>query len=299
MHANACDVAPFHPVPSHETSLAARPRQYFLNGFQLLQNSEILSGAVGGPLVVGFLTPQRNAMTLGAKDATSSFFQIYRQVFRNGVLQAFRGGSRPTFAAVPQFTMIGPAYLLVHQQTQSPSLALFASSMGESLLTYNAQRRNAQIQFNASRPPSQHIAFESMSKLWGPGFVCHVLRNAVAMTGIRIVSPYAMKVVEQLPGIDQSADETKFLLSDLGSSSVSAVLSMPFNHVFSWASCTPELKTLSRVERLKAYATFLITNYKAQGCRLLARDLLTRICYTAPLFTGYHFVERQMKNHAA
>eukprot|EP00439_Symbiodinium_sp_Y106_P072818 s78_g13.t1 len=59
----------------------------------LFKNAELLSGVVGGPLVVGLLTPQRNAMTLAAKDVHSSFFGLYRQVFQAGLLKAFRGGN--------------------------------------------------------------------------------------------------------------------------------------------------------------------------------------------------------------
>eukprot|EP00930_Biecheleria_cincta_P079338 TRINITY_DN67134_c0_g1_i1.p1 TRINITY_DN67134_c0_g1~~TRINITY_DN67134_c0_g1_i1.p1 ORF type:complete len:282 (+),score=48.39 TRINITY_DN67134_c0_g1_i1:29-847(+) len=259
------------------------------------RNVELLSGAVGGPLVVGFLTPQRNAMTLAAKDVHSSFFGLYRQVFAHGPLKAFRGGSRPTVAAMPQFTMIGPAYLHVVHQTGSAALAVLVSSLGESLLTFSAQRRNAQIQYNAVRPSPQHIEVQPVSKILGPGFSAHIWRNAVAMMGIRIFSPHMHQVVEGPASAANLSTECKLILSDFGSSMISASLSMPFNHVFSFASCTPELQEMTQLQRLKAYAAFLIGNYQSQGTRLLCRDLCIRICYTGFLFTGYHIVERKMK----
>merc|ERR1719401_796307 len=63
---------------------------------------EYLSGIIGGPLSVGLLTPQRNAMTLAAKDRHSTYFGLYRRVFE--------GGSRPAVAAAWQFTAICPMY---------------------------------------------------------------------------------------------------------------------------------------------------------------------------------------------
>jgi len=264
-----------------------------------LKNADILAGVVGGPMVVGCLTPQRNVMTLAAKDVHSSFFGLYKQVFQAGVIKAFRGGSRPTLAAVPQFSMIGPAYLYVYKLTDSRGTAVWAASLGESLLTFAPQRRNAQIQYNAVRPASQHLEVAPMSRISGPGFGFHVWRNAVAMMGIRLFSPYTEQVVRHIPTMDERP-ETKAILSDFSASIVSSFLSMPFNHVFSWACCSPELAEMSQLQRLQAYANFLIGNYCAPGrLSLLGRDLCVRIGYTGFLFTGYHIVERQMHKLAA
>jgi len=242
---------------------------------------------------VGFLTPQRNAMTLAAKDTQSTYVGLYRQVFQNGFVSGFRGGSRPTLAAIPQFTMIGPAYLIVLKETNSSSAAVFAASLGESVLTYAPQRRNAQIQFNAVRPASQHIEVQPMTRAIGPGFSFHVWRNAVAMMGIRLFTPYTSQITK-LPPFNQLRPEGKAIVADLAASVVSASWSMPFNHIFSWAACTPELENMSQLDRLKAYASFLIGNYQAQGWRLLSRDICIRASYTGCLFTGYHWVERRM-----
>merc|ERR1719210_2058528 len=125
----------------------------------------LLSGAVGGPLVVGGLTPQRNAMTLAAKNISSSYLGLYRQVFARGFSQGFAGGSRPMLAAVPQFTAIGPVYLIAERQTGSAALSMLMASVAESLCTYAAQRRNAQIQYNATRAcASQHLAYQPLHR---------------------------------------------------------------------------------------------------------------------------------------
>ncbi|CAE8622147.1 unnamed protein product, partial [Polarella glacialis] len=225
---------------------AIAPRQHLLQGIRALQKTgiefEFLSGAVGGPLVVGFLTPNRNAMTLAAKDTTSSVLGLYRQVFMSGPKLAFRGGSTPTMAAVPQFCMIGPCYLAIKKKTGSQGLAVFGAAFGETLLTFGAQRRNAQIQFNAVRHASEHIAVDSMARSTGPGFGFHVWRNMVAMMGIRIFAPYTLKATERIPCLSGLSQEGRHIAADFGASTIAAMLSMPFNQVFSWAVCTPATK---------------------------------------------------------
>ncbi|CAK9095136.1 unnamed protein product [Durusdinium trenchii] len=202
---------------------------------------------------------------------------------------------KPTLAAIPQFSMIGPVYLQFFQATDSRAAAVLAASFGESLLTFAPQRRNAQIQYNAARPAHQHIAITPSMQISGPGFIFHVWRNAVAMMGIRLFAPYTERVVQHLPTMDRHP-ETKAILSDLSASMISSVLSMPFNQVCSWAYCSPELVHMTQRQRLQAYATFLIGSYCGAGrLGLLGRDLMVRISYTSFLFTGYHIVERRMR----
>jgi len=257
----------------------------------------MLSGAVGGPLVVGGLTPQRNAMTLAAKDTASSYFGLYRQVFALGFSAGFRGGSRPMLAAVPQFTAIGPVYLVVERRSGSPAAAMFMAAVAESICTFAAQRRNAQIQYNATRAcASEHLAYQPLHRVVGPGFLPHVGRNMLAMMGIRLFSPHSLEVVRRVPGTESLSEESRLMAADLASSTVAATLSMPFNHVFSWCACTPELESRSWAGRARASAEFLVGTYKAQGAKLLARDLAVRISYTGLLFTAYRAVERRLES---
>jgi hypothetical protein len=172
---------------------------------------------------------------------------------------------------------------------------LMASTV-ESLCTYSAQRRNAQIQFNATRTcASERIATQPLhSSVVGAGFIPHVGRNLVAMMGIRLFSPYSHEVVCQVLGTGFLSENGRLVASDLASSIVAATLSMPLNHMFSWAACSPELDKMGYLERAVASTRWLIGTYREQGMRLLARDLVIRINYTAFLFTGYRFVERSL-----
>jgi hypothetical protein len=256
-----------------------------------------LSGAVGGPIVVGLLTPQRNAMTLAAKETGLSYFGLYGQVFKDGFSGGFRGGSRPVLAAMPQFTAIGPVYLLAERTTGSSGISMVCASIVESLFTFSAQSRNAQIQYNATRTlEADKLQLHPANRLAGAGFTCHVGRNLFAMMGIRVFSPHSLEVVQHIPGTGLLGEEGTLVASDLVSSIISATLSMPFNHIFSWSACTPALDSMSYAQRAQESASWIVNNYKEQGIRLLARDLAIRISYTGLLFTGYRFVERKMVN---
>merc|ERR1740121_875683 len=100
------------------------------------------------------------------------------------------------------------------------------------------------------------------------------------MMGIRVFSPYAHDVVGLIPGTSNLSDDTRDLLADLSSSICAATLSMPFNHVFSWSTCTPELGRMSYLQRAKAQSQWIVSNYSSQGAKLLGRDLCIRISYT-------------------
>lgn len=249
-------------------------------------------GAVAGPPVVGLLTPQRNAMTLSAKDLTSTYTGLYRRVFSQGIMQGFRGASAPVIAAVPSFSAIGPVYLAAERSTGSVSAAILTASAVESAFAFSAERANAVAQYNALQSKSKQIQMPSARHFMGPGFMSHIGRNATAMVGIRVISPHAQVGVRR--AAPQLSEEKVQVVSDLASSVVAASLSMPFNHIFSWSVCTPQLAQMSAFERVKASCNFLMHTYKAQGTRLLTRDLCVRISYTGLLFTSYRFLERRV-----
>merc|ERR1719336_926123 len=102
-------------------------------------------------------------MTLAAKDELSSFVGLYRKVFAEGLRGAWRGGSRPVVAAIPQFTAIGPVFHIIQGRIDNVAGSMFCASFTESLLTFSAQKRNAQIQYNATRTcPSERLPYQPL-----------------------------------------------------------------------------------------------------------------------------------------
>lgn len=258
---------------------------------QLYSSRDLWVGGVGGPLCVGLLTPCRNAMTLSAKDLTSTYSGVYRKVFSSGFFGSWRGGLLPTFTAIPCFTCIGPGYLAAYEATGIAPVACFIAATVESSLSFSSQRRNAVIQYNSTkRGVWQQVPIPGVSKFVGPGFWSHVGRNGVAMTGIRCISPKVENMLRQAP----LSKEQRHITADFVSSCIAATLSMPFNHIFSWSACTPQLERMTLLEKTKASGNFLFNEYRSQGMQLLTRDLAVRMGYTGFLYTFYRIFERRV-----
>lgn len=257
---------------------------------------ELLCGLIGGPLTVSTLTPCRNAMTLAAKEPNLGFAGIYRTVFARGIVGAYAGGFQPTIAAIPQFTCTGPVYLVAERKFNgNKPAALFSTALIESLLTYRAQARNAQMFYNSSRAcASERLAHQPGYMLMGPGFLPHVFRNIMGMVGIRMIAPKVTPTIRQLPGISSLPKEGQQVVADFSASCCSATVSMLCNHIFSYSVCTPEMLKMSYPARAKAQVTWLAGAYMEKGVGLLGRDLAIRITYVATLFTFYRVIERQM-----
>jgi len=63
--------------------------------FKLPEPPLLAAGALGGPFCMFTVTPARNALTLGAQDASLSLGQVYKQVFASGAAGGWRGGIYP------------------------------------------------------------------------------------------------------------------------------------------------------------------------------------------------------------
>mmetsp|Transcript_108564 Transcript_108564/g.197647 ORF Transcript_108564/g.197647 Transcript_108564/m.197647 type:complete len:114 (-) Transcript_108564:456-797(-) len=103
------------------------PRLQFLQvqGASLLPEPPLLlAGAIDGPLIIGCLTPLRNACTLAAQDSTSTAREIYAKVFTHGFRRGWTGAGTPAAAAVVQFTTLGPGYFIYVNLLGSSSAAV-------------------------------------------------------------------------------------------------------------------------------------------------------------------------------
>jgi len=231
---------------------------------------------------------------MAAKNVSATYIGLYQQVFSQGFLKGFRGCGKPMIAGVPQFTACGPVYHACNQATGSPMVALVSASLIESLCTFGSHRRNAQIQYNATRAPAEQLQYHSLHRLAGAGFMPHVTRNIFAMSGIRILSPLCGDSIKHLPGVAALPRRGRIFAQDLVLSGCAAALSMPFNHMFSWASCTPQLDTMSYSKRLSSISNFMYTTYRDSGAKLFCRDLAVRVTYASLLFSVYNAIEREV-----
>lgn len=244
----------------------------------------LLSGGIGGPFTIAIYTPLRNAITLGAKyDANA--LSLYKKTLKHSL--GFTGALSPTIFSCPQFVAMGPAYHLYASQLGS-SLAVVPTAITESLISFGSQCRNAQLAYNITVSDLK-LRVQLLQKPYNPihaGLLPHVLRNAVAMSGIRIFNePCTSAINSFLKGYDN--EHIKSFLGDFSASILAAGLSMPFNQCFNYLAVTPAASA-------RDIAKFLDSQYFYQGriSPRLLRDLGMRIAYNAPQLTTFVVIER-------
>ncbi|KAL3893383.1 MAG: hypothetical protein SGPRY_014271 [Prymnesium sp.] len=260
----------------------------------------VAAGAVGGPLVIFSLTPLRNAMSNAAQDQRSGFISLYRKLlgpqtlgFRQRVSLAYTGAAVSAPAACPQWCMIGPTFHILDAWLPTP-VALLGTATLETFITFGSQTRNAQMAHNVQTKDA--VPLSNVARSWGPGAPFYVMRNFCGMAGIRWISPY---IQASLPKSVPSGPRE--VLSDMGASMLTCVLSAPLNSCWSFIVTTPSMWGFSTPKLMQALIPFLQSQYWDQANRRLSRlafrDLSVRCVYIASCFTMYSAIERLAITH--
>jgi len=262
----------------------------------------IISGSLGGPFVVFILTPFRNALTLASQDRISSTTQIYKKCFAGGLQRGWTGGFYPSIPAIPQFVTLGPLYH-VYSSLIGQYSALLVTAATESVFTFGAHSRNAQMAFNESLSSANaHRRITRLATPWnfiGPGLTPHILRNCVGMTGIRVFSkPIKSHLDEKFPN---TSDKVKRTSADFLGSLFSGILSTPFNQLFNFFATTPQAQSLCRTKRIAMAKDFFMKQYFVRGdggrlrpSKIMMRDIALRSIYSMGLFGIYATIERNL-----
>ncbi|GMI23522.1 hypothetical protein TeGR_g12591 [Tetraparma gracilis] len=250
----------------------------------------LLSGAVGGPFTILVYTPLRNAITLGSKYSASSM-DLYRKTLRHSL--GFTGALTPTVCSCPQFVAMGPVYHWFSSALGSSSLAVLPTAMTESVISYGSQCRNAQLAFNASAASDAQV--KVLQSFYNPlhvGIIPHVMRNAVAMSGIRILNEPCDRVISKLVTKTEANKGKVEFVGQFAAAIFAAAFSMPFNQCFNYLAVTPSANARDIVK-------FLDTQYFERGrggektvSKRLIRDLFMRVAYNAPQLTTFVLIER-------
>lgn len=263
----------------------------------------LLAGGFGGPLVIGALSPLRNACTLAAQDGRSSVTGIYRKVFARGFLGGWTGATGPACAAAVQFTTLGPGYFLYLGLLGSPAAAVTAGAVTETLITYGPTTRNAQLMHNSVAVPSNKVPVRPLFPV-GPGFSTMVLRNVCANAGIRVLSDPFSAVVARATGNDDCKDPSQIkgacrMGGDFLASVLCGAVSMPFNQLYNFqvtsaasVAAGPMERTLLGLEFLKSQYLVPSTDGSFRLSRMVVRDAFLRSFYIGCMFSSYAAVER-------
>lgn len=267
----------------------------------------LLAGAIGGPFVIGSLTPLRNACTLAAHDKSSTVGQLYRRVFSAGVRSGWAGATTPACAATVQFTVLGPGYHLFLGLLGSPAAALAAGAVTESLITYAPTVRNAQVIHNRVATAGNQVQMQRFRPV-GVGFGPLVTRNFVANAGIRVLSSPLSRAFDWALGYDQGAATVSGksrVAGDFTASLLCGAMSMPLNQLFQFQVTSAACLAAGPAERVRLGLSFLQSQYlytREDGSRrlsrLVLRDGALRSCYIGCLFSVYAAVERIAVHYA-
>ncbi|CAJ1329127.1 unnamed protein product [Effrenium voratum] len=264
----------------------------------------ILAGAFGGPFGIFLFTPLRNALTLASQNPDGSALDLYAGVFAGGFAAGWTGGFACVPPSCPQFIVMGPLFHFLKDLLQSAPLAVICSSLAETTISFASQTINAQMAFNADQ---ELLGLDGKVELWnpflpfGPGSSVHVLRNIVALSGLRLFSTpcqAGLGKVAQAAGLHLPEGAQKFL-GDFLASMGAAILSAPLNQLFNFAVTSNEFAGASFVQKLALCKIFLAKSYLiyADGRLVgisptLIRDLFMRCAYIANLYALFGLFER-------
>lgn len=263
----------------------------------MIEPTLFLSGAFGGPLIIGSLTPLRNACTLAAQDTVSTAGQLYGRVFSKGLLSGWTGATTPAAAAAVQFTTLGPGYYAFLKLLGSPAAAVTAGVVTETLITYGPTTRNAQLMHNEVSSTSAKVTVKPI-RPFGPGFGALVLRNCCANAGIRVLSTPFADMLSHFSMNQAPAGVCRFG-GDFLASVVCGAISMPFNQLYNFQVTSEASQNANAVERFKMGLSFLKKQYLAPSDRgtlrlskVVLRDAGLRSLYIGCMFSSYAAVER-------
>lgn len=280
---------------------AEQGRSGVFANFKFPETSQMVAGALGSPSALYLMTPARNACTIGAQAPSASILGCYRQVFATGFFGGWTGGHYVAAAGVPQGLLIGPAYHAFASFAGAwGGLAL--TGMAETVITFGAQTKNAQLAAIAAGqctiPPER---VQNPFKPFGPGISVHLLRNMLAMSGMRITCQPITGALEKIAG-GESAGVT--LAGDFLANITAAGITFPLNQLYNYIVITPSAWEGSLPQRLGNARKFLSETYfvktDAGGSKLspiLMRDFILRSVYIGAGYTIYLNFERMCVKH--
>jgi len=269
-----------------------------MSSIKLPETPVIIAGGLGGPAVMFTVTPMRNGLTLGATNAAAGARELYGQVFAKGLRGGWTGGIYPAIAACPQFLCLGPAYHL-YASFAGVTGGVLLTGFTESAIVYGAETCNAQMAKNQKSPGSIQKIHPSW-KPFGPGFGIHVLRNVVAVAGLRMMCAPCTLMIEKAVG---KSNALTTLAGDFTGNVGGACLTAPIHQLYGFTVTTPELGSMKMAEKKERMVQFLKDQYletkdgRTRLSSVVPRDLFMRSMYVAVAYTMYASLERGLVNN--
>lgn len=265
----------------------------------------ILAGALGGPLCIFMTTPLRNALTLASQDPESSAWELYGSVFQAGFASGWTGGWAPVIPSCPQFCVLGPLFHFLNEYSGNVVLAVLMSAFVETAISYSSNTINAQMAFNHEQLMTgggAGVPLWNPFSPFGPGSLMHVLRNVVALAGIRIFSSPCLKALgrtTKAAGLELP-DSVRLFLGDFIACMGAGMLSAPMNQLYNFAVTSNEYLASGLAEQAHLLSEFLASAYLVHGrsgeviglSPTLPRDMFMRCSYVATIMALFAAIER-------
>jgi hypothetical protein len=179
-----------------------------------------------------------------------------------------------------------------------PSLAVIPTAVTESVISIGSQARNAQMAYNITAAPAARVSLQFYANPVTIGLPAHIMRNACAMSGIRILTDPCENAVDAFcaaVGAQPDKRATKFA-SDFSASVLAATVSMPFNQIFNFLVVSRQVTWRTA---LSASLAFLKSQYFVEShtgrlrvSRVAVRDIFMRCAYIAPQLSTFVTIER-------
>lgn len=266
----------------------------------------IVAGALGGPFCIYLLTPLRNALTLASQEPESSVLELYASAFAGGFSYGWVGGTVVVVPSCPQFCVMGPLFHCLKDGIGSVPIAVVLCAICETFISYGSQTVNAQLIFNENALFNGELPIPLLNPFnpFGPGMVVHIIRNAVALSGIRIFAGPCRALIRRCSddsGISMPGGAHDFL-ADFLASLVAAILSAPLSQCYNFAVTSSTYQASGNIDRIGQMLGFVSRTYIVYGpsggivglSRTLARDLFMRCVYIASLYAMFATIERTL-----
>ena len=267
-----------------------------LKALKLPEPPLVIAGAIGGPLCMALVTPLRTALSLASQKPEATAGEIYMSILEKGVANAWTGAVIMLLTSCPMFLVIGPVYHFCKERVGAV-MAVILAAVAESIVTYGPQTVTAQMAF--SRAP---VSIAEILCPFGPGVLIMTLRNAVAMSGIRLFSEPCQKALLRLwSAVGLSAPMAAVhLMADFGASALTSILSAPLNQLYTFAVVSSDYQQAGYFEKLPLCWLYLSKTYllwndygQLRGISsTLPRDLMMRCVFHATLMTLFAMAER-------
>ena len=179
----------------------------------------------------------------------------------------------------------------MYASVAGPAGGIVLADITKTAVLHGAETKNAQLAINSKGGNIPVGRIQSPFKPSGPGVGVNVLRNILAMSGVRVINEPIKNSFVSATGLDSEVVVTG---ADLVANCVAACVTMPLHMLYQHIVTTPEMWDRPQAERMADMNKFL-SNECFPGGKLssvVPRDVTLRASYIATAYTMFGGIEQ-------